>query len=129
MSNVNGLPATGSPQQLIAAYERLLLRCEQMLVWASTNNWEALIEEESRYVLEAEQLTIFSDAIAMEEPLNEQRMDLVERILETSLEIQRFLIARRDALGQILDGALRHRSAENGAQAMLPLEPGGGHDR
>lgn len=108
-----GLLQTGSPQQLIACYEGLLMRCLQMLDWARKNEWEALIEEESLYVLDVERLAIFSAAIPLEGRMNERRMDLVEGILEASLEIQHYLVLRRDALGQILGGVLYKRNPDN----------------
>lgn len=118
-----------SPQQLIASYEGLLIRCQQMLVCASTDNWEELIEEESRYVVEIEALAISAASITLEETLQERRMDLLERILETSLEIQHYLVLRRDALGNIIDNALRKRHLDHSYQTSPQADFAEMHDR
>ena len=128
MTTGSGLLHTGSPQQLIVCYEALLKRCQQMLDWARRNEWEALIEEEALYVLDVERLAIFSAAIPLEGGFHERRMDLVERILETSLEIQHYLVQRRDALGQMLGGALRLRSPDSSGYAASPADFGAGQE-
>lgn len=118
-----------SPQQLIASYEGLLVRCQQMLVWASRDDWEELIEEESRYVVEIEALAISAASIKLEESLQERRLDLLERILETSLEVQHYLVVRRDELGNIIDNALRKRHLDHSYQTSPHTDFAGMHER
>lgn len=86
-----------SPEQLLGRYEGLLTLATQINELARRGNWMELIEKESQYVIESEQLSRL-DTSAMAPHHYERKADLLEHIFSLDLETRSLLIARREQL-------------------------------
>ncbi|MFY0989113.1 flagellar protein FliT [Halomonas sp. C05BenzN] len=124
-------PARGPAAQetVIAAYEALLERSSEMLDSARSADWEALIDQESRYLVEVERLRHRETELPLDDPRGERKAELLERILEQDLEIRRRLVERRDELGRLI-GSGRQQMAlsraygpQQGASRTIDAEP------
>ncbi|WP_043531808.1 flagellar protein FliT [Litchfieldella xinjiangensis] len=96
-------------EQLIVAYETLLQRSCRMLDWARQEDWNALVNEESQYVIEVERLSQVDGTLLLDASQQERRAQLLERVLENDLEIRQRLMARRDALSELIGSSQRKR--------------------
>lgn len=105
-------PESAEAERLLACYEALLERSTRMLAKAREEAWEALIEEESRYVQEVERLAREDQGQALDAAQRERKADLLERILEQDMEVRRHLVARRDELGELIGNSRRKRDLE-----------------
>lgn len=105
-------PAASDAERLLAAYEALLERSSRMLAKAREEAWDALIEEESRYVLEVERLAREDQGQGLDPMQRERKASLLERILEQDMEVRRHLVARRDELGELIGNSRRKRDLE-----------------
>lgn len=105
-------PAASDAERLLAAYEALLERSSRMLAKAREEAWDALIEEESRYVLEVERLAREDQGQGLDPAQRERKASLLERILEQDMEVRRHLVARRDELGELIGNSRRKRDLE-----------------
>ncbi|GHC32957.1 flagellar protein FliT [Aidingimonas halophila] len=101
--------ATTPQEALISFYEGLLARSTRMLTQAREEDWDALIEEESQYVIDVERLSRIEGQDAMSQEQQARKDSLLERILEQDMEIRQRLIARRDELGQMIGTTRRQR--------------------
>ncbi|GEK48192.1 flagellar protein FliT [Bisbaumannia pacifica] len=104
--------AASDAERLLAAYEALLERSTRMLAKAREEAWDALIEEESHYVLEVERLAREDQGLELEPAQRERKAGLLERILEQDMEVRRHLVARRDELGELIGNSRRKRDLE-----------------
>lgn len=102
----------GEAERLLACYEALLERSTRMLAKARDEAWEALIEEESHYVLEVERLSREDQGQALDTAQRERKASLLEQILEQDMEVRRHLVARRDELGELIGSSRRKRDLE-----------------
>ncbi|WP_148254130.1 flagellar protein FliT [Aidingimonas lacisalsi] len=98
------------PQEaLLSVYESLLERSSRMLTQAREEDWEALIEEESQYVIDIERVSRLEGQEALNGEQQARKESLLEQILEQDMEIRRRLLNRRDELGELIGTARRQR--------------------
>lgn len=105
-------PKSDQGEHLLRAYEALLERSTRMLAKAKEEAWDALIEEESCYVLEVERLAREDQGLVLDLPQRERKAELLERILEQDLEVRRHLVARRDKLGELIGNSQRKKNLQ-----------------
>lgn len=105
-------------EQVLDAYETLRERSNRMLEWARLKDWDSLVNEESRYVIEVERLSTLEPRLALDVAQQERKAELLEQILEQDLEIRRRLVERRDALSELIGVSQRKRDLN---RAYRPL--------
>jgi flagellar protein FliT len=96
-----------SESSVIAVYESLLRRSEQMLDFARLGDWSSLVMERSLYLVDLERVTQHEKHAQMSEGDRLRRICLLEGILERDAEIRACLVARRDELGRLLSVSRR----------------------
>lgn len=98
------IPPGGPDAQhaLIAAYEALLSRSSRMLDSARAADWEALVDQETEYVVQVEDLGRLDAELPLDDEGGERKAELLERILDQDLEIRQRLIERRDELDRLI---------------------------
>ncbi|MGQ7249160.1 flagellar protein FliT [Halomonas sp. V046] len=94
---------------LIQSYESLLGRTRQMLDLADAAEWEALIGQESDYVIAVGQLEQTLPMDDLDAPSQRRLGELLEQILDNDLAIRQRLVERRDALGGLIQASRRQR--------------------
>lgn len=99
-----------SPVALLDAYEALLIRSSQMLDAAREADWDALIDQETGYVVDVERLRRLEAELPLDTSQASRKAELLERILAQDLEIRERLIERRDQLGSLI-GSSRQKLA------------------
>lgn len=97
---------------IIARHERLLEQSRHMLELARQRQWDALVEEESRYIIAVEQLMLQAPPASLPVEIQQRRAGLLEQVLEHSAEIQRHLLARRDELGKLITASQRKQDVD-----------------
>lgn len=97
-------PPNGAVAQetVIAAYEALLSRSSRMLDSARAADWEALVDQETEYVVQVERLGRLDAEQPLDDERGERKAELLERILEQDLEIRQRLVERRDELDRLI---------------------------
>jgi flagellar protein FliT len=103
-------PATA--EDVLAVYESLLVTTRTMLAWARQGDWDALVERESRYVVDVEALVRLEQNVVFDEEQRIRKADLLELILGNDIKIRNQLLARRDELGAMI-GVNRRKSSLN----------------
>lgn len=101
------VPSTG--EQVLQAYEGLLVRTGRMLECARGNDWDGLIEEESLYVLEVESLARGETQIQLNEYQLHRKAEVLECLLDRELGVRRCLESRRQELDQLIGLSRRRR--------------------
>lgn len=112
-----------SAEDVLLAYESLLATTQAMLGQAREGNWDALVEGGARYVVDVEALGRLAEGVHFDESQRAQQADLLEAILDNDVRIRRYLIARRDKLGEMIDASQRRRDlnrAYPGGQSATP---------
>lgn len=89
----------------LEAYEALLARSSRMLDAVRAADWDALIRQESEYIVQVDRLRHMDTELSLGGEALEHKAELLEQILEQDLEIRRSLLARRDELGQLIDSS------------------------
>ncbi|QIB64311.1 flagellar protein FliT [Kineobactrum salinum] len=103
-------PATA--EDVLAVYESLLVSTRTMLSRAKQGDWDALMERESRYVIDVEELVRLERNVVFDEQQRNRKADLLELILDNDIKIRNHLLARRDELGAMI-GVNRRKSSLN----------------
>ncbi|GAB2798048.1 hypothetical protein GCM10027040_25800 [Halomonas shantousis] len=99
-----------TPAELLTIYEALLAQSKAMLESARRQEWDQLIQQKSRYVVDVERLrSLESDCQLAGEELD-AKAELLTGILENDGEIRRRLEARRDELSDMLGNSKRQRA-------------------
>lgn len=96
-----------APEDLLSKYEQLLERSRQMLELAKLNQWEELLSEEARYVEDVQRLSSLTSSRELESNELQQRLDLMEKILQCNLEVKQRLESRRDEIGELISHSKR----------------------
>ncbi|GHE21311.1 flagellar protein FliT [Halomonas urumqiensis] len=91
-----------SSAALLEAYEALLARSSRMLDAARAADWEALIGQETGYVVDVERLRRREAELPLDAAEASRKADLLERILAQDLEIRERLLERREALATLI---------------------------
>ncbi|WP_192036519.1 flagellar protein FliT [Halomonas sp. YLGW01] len=108
-----------SPQAIvIAGHEALLRRTSRMLSLANAKEWTALVDEESRYLLDVERLARFEADVALDDEGRARKAQLLEQVLEQSMEVRRRLIERRDELGRLIVSGEKKRQVGRAYRAQ-----------
>tara|TARA_B100000745_G_scaffold300244_1_gene253497 strand:- start:2802 stop:3224 length:423 start_codon:yes stop_codon:yes gene_type:complete len=98
-----------SQQTLLDAYEKLLVRVNDMHEFADAEQWAELIEQRSNYVMLVEELRELDAHVMLDAAGKQRKTELIEHILEHDVEIRRRLVARRDELGRLIGVTQRQR--------------------
>ena len=109
-----------SPERILVAYELLLTRSLRMLASARAQDWDALVEEQTRYVMEVEWLGRHEAGVTLPPDTVERKAVLLARLLDNEKEVRGCLTARRDELGQLLGTSMRQREL---GRAYRPRPP------
>ncbi|GAA3539973.1 flagellar protein FliT [Zobellella aerophila] len=96
-------------EEVIASYQFLLECSVRMLFRARDEDWGSLIDEESRYVAEVEQLAKVEQGLALDRPHQERKAVLLRQILEQDREIRERLTRRREELSRLMGVSQRQR--------------------
>lgn len=110
MSASNSAHDPVTQQSLLDAYAVLLDSAAQMHELAKAEEWAALIEQRTHYVMLVEKLRQLDGALTLDERAQRRKAELLEAILEHDVEIRRQLVARRDELGKLIGVSQRQRS-------------------
>lgn len=114
-----------SESSVIAVYESLLRRSEQMLNFARLGDWSSLVMERSRYLVDLERISQHEKHVPLSEGDRLRRICLLERILELDAEIRSCLVARRDELGRLLSVSRRRLDLNRAYGHGVHPGPGG----
>lgn len=115
-------------KDLIARYQSLLHRLNEMLEHARAGRWAGVIEGEAEYLAELEHLRFVEANADMNEAMQFHRARLGRQILEQSAELKRYLTERRDVLANLI--ATAEKQAEDNAAELESPAPDTslGHD-
>lgn len=89
-------------QALLGAYAALLDSAAQMHELANKEDWAALIDQRTHYVMLVEKLRELDVDVTLDTEGQQRKAELLEAILEHDVEIRRQLVARRDELGKLI---------------------------
>ena len=89
-------------QALLGAYAALLDSAAQMHELANKEDWTALIDQRTHYVMLVEKLRELDVDVTLDAQGKQRKAELLEAILEHDVEIRRQLVARRDELGKLI---------------------------
>jgi len=95
---------------LLEKYKTLLSRTQRMLALARDADWAALIDQESHYVVQVEQLIQLDAELQLDTDGRDRKARLLEQILENDLEIRQHLMERREELGNLIGATQRQRN-------------------
>ncbi len=109
MTEIEPRRKTLSAEQVLLAYEALLARSGRMLDCVRRHDWETLVEEESHYLVDVEQLSDRESDTVLDAGQQARKAMLLERILDRDLEIRRCLVARREELAALIGSSRRKR--------------------
>ncbi|MCL4410687.1 MAG: flagellar protein FliT [Gammaproteobacteria bacterium] len=98
---------------VIESYQRLLKFSNNMLAHARKDDWAALIESEMVYVAEVEKLQNYEIDAMLDEGQQEQKLELLEQLLEQDKEIRERLLARRQELEKLISSASQKKKVED----------------
>ncbi|MDR9440616.1 MAG: flagellar protein FliT [Halomonas sp.] len=114
-----------SQQALLEGYEALLSRTRLMLDSARDANWPALVDQESTYIMQAEQLAKLDAEHHLDADHRARKAGLLEQILANDLEIRERLIERRNELGELIGASQRQRNLRDayGVREEAPTPP------
>lgn len=87
---------------LLETYAALLDNAAHMHELANTEEWAALIEQRTHFVMLVDKLRQLDSAVTLDERGQRRKAELLEAILEHDVEIRRQLVARRDELGKLI---------------------------
>ncbi|MHB0774127.1 flagellar protein FliT [Halomonas sp. WWR20] len=96
--------------ELLSLYEGLLTQSQAMLESARRQEWDQLIQQKSRYIVDVERLQSMESNCSLDDEARVIKMDLLVGILENDGEIRRYLEARRDELSDMLGNSRRQRA-------------------
>ncbi|MGM0614030.1 MAG: flagellar protein FliT [Pseudomonadota bacterium] len=96
-------------QALLDAYAALLDSAAQMHELANKEEWAALIDQRTHYLMLVEKLREMDASVALDSTGKQRKAELLEAILEHDVEIRRQLVARRDELGKLIGLAQQQR--------------------
>lgn len=121
--------ATSAVRQelLLAAYASLLEASLRMLATARAADWEALVEQESDYLVRVERIRRMDAQLSLDDEAASRKAALLERILEQDMEIRRRLVERRDELGRMIGNSRRQQAlsrAYGPQQGAVPVDAG-----
>ncbi|MDR5893327.1 flagellar protein FliT [Halomonas mongoliensis] len=112
-------------EMLLAAYATLRETSARMLTLARFGEWEALVEQESRYLVQVERIRRMDAQQSLRGERAARKAALLEQILEQDMEIRQCLVARRDELGRLIGNSRRQQSldrAYGAQQGTLPID-------
>ncbi|MBN7795819.1 flagellar protein FliT [Parahaliea mediterranea] len=98
-----------SAEDVLLVYESLLAATQSMLTLAREGDWSALLESESRYVVDVESLARIEAEVVLDKRQQARKAELLESILYNDVQIRKYLVARRDELGEKMGVSQRKR--------------------
>ncbi|NOG32329.1 flagellar protein FliT [Halomonas sp. TBZ9] len=96
-------------QSLLDVYAALLDSAAQMHELANKEEWAALIDQRTHYLMLVEKLREMDASVVLDATGQQRKAELLEAILEHDVEIRRQLVARRDELGKLIGLAQQQR--------------------
>ncbi|MFO8044611.1 MAG: flagellar protein FliT [Halomonas sp.] len=130
---MSSLPLVGVAQPadrqelLLAAYESLLNASQRMLASARAADWDALVEQESEYLVRVERIRRMDAQLSLDDKAATRKAALLEGILEQDMEIRQRLVERRDELGRMIGNSRRQQAlsrAYGPQQGAMPVDAG-----
>lgn len=100
-----------APEALIAEYTRLRELAAAMVDQAEAGAWEALIEQEQRYLDAVDALSRVRVVPVLSDAQAEQRLALLGEVLELNARVKSRLVQRRDELGELIRQSQRQERA------------------
>lgn len=109
-SVVDTAPPADRQELLLLAYESLLNASQSMLATARAADWNALVEQESDYLVRVERIRRMDAQQRLDDEAASRKAVLLERILEQDMEIRQRLVERRDELGRMIGNSRRQQA-------------------
>lgn len=111
-TRTRGDSATSAERQelLLAAYESLKSASGRMLASAEAGDWEALVEQESDYLVRVERIKRMDAQQPLDDDAAARKAALLEQILAQDMAIRRRLVERRDELGRLIGSSRRQQA-------------------
>lgn len=117
----------GFQQNLIARYQAMLDKLDEMLAHARAGRWAEVIELESEYLAELEHIRFQEADAQLDEAMQFHRARLGREILEKSAELKHYLNERREVLAGLIEEAEQHIEDTMEPDAdSAQVEPGSG---
>jgi len=93
------------PQVLIQRYEMLAKVMHEMLTAAKQQNWDRVTELETFYTMQAEQLKVQENRMALPDDLQSQKISIIKAILADDREVRALVNPWMDRLSKLMNGA------------------------
>ncbi|QJQ96557.1 MULTISPECIES: flagellar protein FliT [Halomonadaceae] len=101
-NNVKTPSFVKAQELLLRGYESLNERSVRILELARQEDWVAVVQEESLYLIDVERLNRMESGLVLDDDGRERKAALLEHILERDCEVRKRLIARREELGKLM---------------------------
>lgn len=88
--------------QVIDAYKKLLEQSRRILECAENSDWDGIFTLKSQGLIDAAYLRRFESETPLDEAGQAQKLELVTQIIELDFQVNQFLRARQDDLGQLM---------------------------
>ncbi len=80
-----------NPIDLPEIYQNVLVLSENLVALAQSGEWEALVSRETEYVLAVENLTVLTQIFEQQQPITEEFIQLLQKIIENERITKEYL--------------------------------------
>lgn len=80
-----------NPIDLPEIYRNVLVLSENLVALAQSGEWEALVSRETEYVLAVENLTVLTQIFEQQQPITEEFIQLLQKIIENERITKEYL--------------------------------------
>lgn len=80
-----------NPIDLPEIYRNVLVLSENLVALAQSGEWEALVSRETEYVLAVENLTVLTQIFEEQQPITEEFIQLLQKIIENERITKEYL--------------------------------------
>lgn len=104
---------------IVEQYRQLLDVSNQMLALARDQQWEALVQCEAGYLVSLQRVRVLDrePSPSLSDAERQQKLDLLERILEKDTETRGLLESRREELSHLIGSSRRQQALGQAYQA------------
>ena len=88
--------------QLIAAYEQLLEQSQRLLECAEKSDWNGIFTLKSQGLIDANYLRRAEDQVELDDAGRQHKFELISQILMLEEQVNSFLHARQNDLGELM---------------------------
>ncbi|MFJ4144131.1 flagellar protein FliT [Pseudomonas sp. NPDC089734] len=88
--------------QVIAAYKQLLEQSRRILECAERADWDGIFDLKSQGLIDAAYLRRVENETKLDDAAQQQKFELMSQIIELDSQVNQFLRARQDDLGQLM---------------------------